>query len=321
MLATNTSSLSVAAMAAGLEHPERVVGFHFFNPVAVLPLLEVVRGAATDDETVATALAVAKALKKNAVLVADATGFVVNRLLLRLMGEVIRGRRRGHAGRGGRRRAAPARAADVAVRAAAAGRSGRRPARGGDACTPAFGDRFPVSANLQALVAAGRPASTTGRPDGKPYVSDETPALLTVGDQPSTAEQVRERALTRWPRRAGLMLAEGVVAAPMDIDLCLILGAGWPFHLGGITPVPGPQGIVRAGPRPPVPAAGRRLGRLRLTSQPAIHNRPALVLTNARRVSGPGAEARSRLRRVPRAAGRAVSLRDQRSMQPRPTGS
>ena len=57
MLATNTSSLSVTAMAADLEHPERVVGFHFFNPVAVLPLLEVVRGEQTDDDTLATAFA------------------------------------------------------------------------------------------------------------------------------------------------------------------------------------------------------------------------------------------------------------------------
>ena len=60
VLATNTSSLSVTAMAAGLAHPERVVGFHFFNPVAVLPLVEVVRGAATDDAALATALAVGR---------------------------------------------------------------------------------------------------------------------------------------------------------------------------------------------------------------------------------------------------------------------
>jgi hypothetical protein len=53
---------------------------------------------------------------------------------------------------------------------------------------------------------------------------------------PATAEQVRERALTALAQEVGLMLKEGVVAAPMDIDLCLILGAGWPFHLGGITP-------------------------------------------------------------------------------------
>ncbi len=53
------------------------------------------------------------------------------------------------------------------------------------------------------------------------------------------------------------MLAEGVVEAPMDIDLCLILGGGWPFHLGGITPVPGPHRRLRAGARPSAAAAGR----------------------------------------------------------------
>ncbi len=65
VLATNTSSLSVTAMAADLEHPSRVVGFHFFNPVAVLPLLEIVRGAQTDDATLATAFAVGRQLKKS----------------------------------------------------------------------------------------------------------------------------------------------------------------------------------------------------------------------------------------------------------------
>ena len=89
VLATNTSSLSVAQMAADLDHPERVVGFHFFNPVAVMPLVEIVRGPSTDQETLATSFAMAKTLKKNAVLVKDATGFVVNRLLLRLLAEIF----------------------------------------------------------------------------------------------------------------------------------------------------------------------------------------------------------------------------------------
>ena len=61
VLATNTSSLSITEMAADLEHPERVVGFHFFNPVAVMPLLEIVRGEQTDDATLATAFATGKA--------------------------------------------------------------------------------------------------------------------------------------------------------------------------------------------------------------------------------------------------------------------
>jgi 3-hydroxyacyl-CoA dehydrogenase len=89
VLATNTSSLSVTEMAAGLAHPERVVGFHFFNPVAVLPLLEIIRGEQTDDATLATAFATGKALKKSCVLVRDAPAFVVNRILLRLVVEIL----------------------------------------------------------------------------------------------------------------------------------------------------------------------------------------------------------------------------------------
>ncbi len=80
---TNTSALSVAAMAEGLEHPERVVGLHFFNPVAVLPLVEVVRTPATDDVTLATAWDVTRKLGKRGVLVKDAPAFVVNRMLTR----------------------------------------------------------------------------------------------------------------------------------------------------------------------------------------------------------------------------------------------
>jgi 3-hydroxyacyl-CoA dehydrogenase len=107
----------------------------------------------------------------------------------------------------------------------------------------AFGYRFPVSPNLRALVASERPGIYDWTPDGEPYVSDETAKLFTVGNQPSTAEQVRERVLNALAEEIGLMLADGVVAAPMDIDLCLILGAGWPFHLGGITPYLDREGI------------------------------------------------------------------------------
>ena len=90
VLATNTSSLSITEMAADLEHPERVVGFHFFNPVAVMPLLEIVAGEKTDDATLATAFATGKALKKTSILVRDSPSFIVNRLLGRFMSEVGR---------------------------------------------------------------------------------------------------------------------------------------------------------------------------------------------------------------------------------------
>jgi 3-hydroxyacyl-CoA dehydrogenase/enoyl-CoA hydratase/carnithine racemase len=242
VLATNTSSLSVAQMAADLDHPERVVGFHFFNPVAVLPLLEVVRAPATDDETLATAFQVAKTLKKNAVLVKDSAGFVVNRLLLRLMAEIFAAVDEGTS----------VAVADAALRPLGLPMSpyvllqlvGSAVALHVlESLQAAFGERFPVSRNLRALVAAERLGIYEWTPEGEPYVSEETAQLLSVGNQPSTAEQVRERVLNALAEEIGLMLAEGVVAAPMDIDLCLILGAGWPFHLGGVTPYLDREGV------------------------------------------------------------------------------
>jgi 3-hydroxyacyl-CoA dehydrogenase len=225
----------VTAMAADLEHPERVVGFHFFNPVAVLPLLEVVRAERTDDASTATALRVAKDLKKNAVLVQDAPAFVVNRLLTRLTSVLFQAIDEG----------TPVVDADRALKPLGMPMSPMTilqlvgPAVAlhvGESLHAAFGDRFPVSENLRALVAAKKPGVYDWTPEGKPYVADETAALFTVGDRPSTRDQVRERALDALAEEIGLMLAEGVVAAPMDVDLCMILGAGWPFHLGGITP-------------------------------------------------------------------------------------
>jgi 3-hydroxyacyl-CoA dehydrogenase/enoyl-CoA hydratase/carnithine racemase len=241
-LATNTSSLSVAQMAADLDHPERVVGFHFFNPVAVLPLLEIVRAPATDEETLATAFQVAKTLRKNAVLVKDSAGFVVNRLLLRLMAEIFAAVDEG----------TPVPVADAALRPLGlpmppyvlvqlVGPAVALHVL--ESLHAAFGERFPVSPNLQTLVDAQRPGIYDWTPEGEPYVSDQTAQLLVVGGQPSTAEQVLERVLNALAEEIGLMLAERVVAAPMDIDLCLILGAGWPFHLGGITPYLDREGV------------------------------------------------------------------------------
>ena len=114
ILATNTSSLSITEMAAELEHPERVVGFHFFNPVAVLPLLEIVRGERTDDATLATAFAVGKELKKSAVLVEGRPGVRRQPAADPLHRRGPRRRRRGHADRGRRPGARAARPADVA---------------------------------------------------------------------------------------------------------------------------------------------------------------------------------------------------------------
>jgi 3-hydroxyacyl-CoA dehydrogenase/enoyl-CoA hydratase/carnithine racemase len=231
VLATNTSSLSVTAMAANLAHPERVVGFHFFNPVAVLPLVEVVRGALTDDAAVATALEAGKTLKKNCVIVADQPAFVVNRLLTRFLGEIIGAVDEGTGFEVAEHAADPLGlpmspflllqlvGPKIAVHVA-------------ETLAAAFPGRFAVSDKLRAVADSG--LASVYRPDFS--VDPEVIALLAGGDRPSTAPEVLARALEGLAQEIRIMLDEGVVAAPEDIDLCMILGAGWPFHLGGITP-------------------------------------------------------------------------------------
>jgi 3-hydroxyacyl-CoA dehydrogenase/enoyl-CoA hydratase/carnithine racemase len=235
VLATNTSSLSITEMAAKLAHPERVVGFHFFNPVAVLPLLEIVRGDQTDDATLATAFAVSKQLKKSSVLVKDAPAFVVNRLLTRFLGEVIRAVDEG----------TPFEVADKALDPLGLPMSPLillqlvGPAVAlhvAETMHQAFPDRFGVSENMKRFVAAGKTAVYTWDATGKPQVDPEVAALWQPGSSPLTAQELRDRAEEALAQEIRIMLDEGVVAEAQDIDLCLILGAGWPFWLGGITP-------------------------------------------------------------------------------------
>ncbi|MEC3997693.1 3-hydroxyacyl-CoA dehydrogenase NAD-binding domain-containing protein [Actinacidiphila sp. DG2A-62] len=241
ILATNTSSLSVSEMAQKLEHPERVVGFHFFNPVAVLPLLEIVRADATDDASLATAFAVAKKLKKTAVLVKDAPAFVVNRILTRFMGEIQNVIDEG----------TPVAVAEKAVEPLGLPMSPLvllelvGPAIGlhvSETLHRAFPDRFTVSENLAAVVKAGKRGFYV-YDSGTPELDPEVAALLKQGDTVLTEQQVRERVLDAVAQEIGLMLAEGVVAEAQDVDLCLITGAGWPFHLGGITPYLDREGV------------------------------------------------------------------------------
>ncbi|MFE9661299.1 3-hydroxyacyl-CoA dehydrogenase NAD-binding domain-containing protein [Streptomyces sp. NPDC005955] len=241
ILATNTSSLSVSEMASELKHPERVVGFHFFNPVAVLPLLEIVRGERTDDAALATAFAVAKQLKKTAVLVKDAPAFVVNRILTRFMGEVQNVIDEG----------TPVEVAERGVEPLGLPMSPLvllelvGPAIGlhvSETLHEAFPDRFRVSPNLAAVVRAGKRGFYV-HDSGRPELDPEVAALLVQGDRVLDEEQVRARVLDAVAQEIGLMLDEGVVAGAQDIDLCLITGAGWPFHLGGITPYLDREGV------------------------------------------------------------------------------
>jgi 3-hydroxyacyl-CoA dehydrogenase/enoyl-CoA hydratase/carnithine racemase len=224
VLATNTSSLSVSAMSEHLQHPERVVGFHFFNPVAAMPLLEIARAEHTDDETLATAFAVGKALKKTCVLVKDAPAFVVNRLLIRSMGEIFKALDDG----------TPAEVVDHAMddlgmpmsQFALLSLVGPGVAlHVSESMHEVFPDRFYVSENIRRIVEAGR---TT--------IDEEALALLVQGDVALTAEQLRDRVADALADEIRRMLDDGVVAEVQDIDLCMIMGAAWPMWLGGLSP-------------------------------------------------------------------------------------
>jgi 3-hydroxyacyl-CoA dehydrogenase/enoyl-CoA hydratase/carnithine racemase len=208
VLATNTSSLSVTEMDAD-------VGIHFFNPVAVLPLVELVRTPNTDDVTLATAWAVAEQLRKRPVLVRDAPAFVVNRVLTRLMAVVLDAVEHGNT----------ADEADEAILRLGLPMApsvllqmvGPRVANHVlETLHEAYPDRFPI---LQTLA---------NYADGKDEI-----ALREL--EPKTQDEILEAALEAIADEIRHLLEEGVVAEAKDVDTALLLGAGWPFWLGGIT--------------------------------------------------------------------------------------
>ena len=214
VLATNTSSLSITEMAADLQHPERVVGFHFFNPVAVMPLLEIVQGERTDDATLATAFGTGKALKK--------TTFMSE--VSRILDEgtpidVVDGAFAGVA-------PMPPFTLIALVGPAIA-------LHNTETLAAAFPERFYVSPALERVVAARKGAYFA--PDGS--LDPEVEALLEKPADPKVLakDEVRRTVLTGLAQEARLMLDEGVVAAAEDLDLAMITGAGFAFWNGGLT--------------------------------------------------------------------------------------
>ncbi|MDL5350246.1 3-hydroxyacyl-CoA dehydrogenase NAD-binding domain-containing protein [Microbacterium sp. zg-YB36] len=236
ILATNTSSLSVEEIGAKLAHPERLVGFHFFNPVAAMPLIEIVKTPHTADAALATAFVVARGLGKNAVLTADAPGFVVNRLLAKVMGEAARAVYEG----------TPLLTVEKAF-----GPLGlpmtpfqlidlvgwKVAAHVQDTMTAAFPDRFYANENFHALAQldAVVEKDKSGRVSGWTKQAEKV-LKGAVGSSPASAEEILRRVQDGLAQEIRIMLDEGVVPEVEDIDLCLILGAGWPFIDGGASP-------------------------------------------------------------------------------------
>jgi 3-hydroxyacyl-CoA dehydrogenase/enoyl-CoA hydratase/3-hydroxybutyryl-CoA epimerase len=245
-LATNTSSLSVDAIASALQAPERFIGLHFFNPAERMPLVEVVRGSRTSAGTVATALAFARKLGKTPVLVGDAPGFVVNRLLMPYLSEAVQ-----VVARGGDVEAVDRTMVrfglpigplalldqiglDVAAKVAAV-------------LAAAFGERLPSPAGLQALAAAGLLGAKGGagfyvRRGRKRQVnaraveilrSSRGPGEMGAGGDVPDGERLAGRLLHPVINEAARLLEEGVAGSPEIVDLAMVFGTGFPPFRGG----------------------------------------------------------------------------------------
>lgn len=253
MLATNTSSLSVTAMARGLPHPERVVGLHFFNPPEKMPLVEVIRGAETDAATVATACRLAVRLGKFPVVVADSPGFLVNRCLAPYLDEAARLLLEGTSPE----------AVDAALLDFGMPMGPCRlldeigydvAAKVGAVMHAAFPQRMVPCELTGALAAAKVLGQKSG---GGLYGPDGT------GDGPGRAVLARLRGARGAPgREAGRTeilhrlvyplvgeafrcLDEGVVTDEADLDLGLVMGIGFPPFRGGVARFAAREGLPR----------------------------------------------------------------------------
>ncbi|MFC4223690.1 3-hydroxyacyl-CoA dehydrogenase NAD-binding domain-containing protein [Lysinibacter cavernae] len=245
ILATNTSSLSVEQIGAKLKHPERLVGFHFFNPVAVMPLIEVVNTPQTNEESLSTAMVIAKKLRKTAVITRDTPGFVVNRVLAKLLGEAM------HAIDNG----TPFEVVDHALDSFGLPMTPfellelvglKVGAHVLDTHHAAFPDRFYRSENLHKLAEYGKILERDGK--GKIKGIDKGALKIVAkggvtewnsplaGNTALTGDEILTRVQDGLADEIHRMLEDDVVHAAEDIDLCMIMGAGWPFQMGGATP-------------------------------------------------------------------------------------
>ena len=216
ILATNTSALSVGQTGADL-------GLHFFNPVAVMPLVELVRTDETDDVKLATAWRLTKDLRKRAVLVGDAPGFVVNRVLTRMTSVLMDALEHGNT----------VEETDEAM------------LRLGLPMAPSVllqmvGPR--VANHVLVTLHDAYPGRFALSPTLAGYAAGDD-AIVVVEERRRSVEEITRVVLEAVGDEIGHLLDEGIVADPADVDACLILGAGWPFFLGGITPYLRDEGI------------------------------------------------------------------------------
>ena len=239
VLATNTSSLSVKAMGKSLRRPGRLVGMHFFNPAARMPLVEVIRTDDTDPDALDTVLALTRRIKKTPVLVRDAPGFLVNRVLMPYLSEATGLVERGSGieiidrelKRFGMPMGPLALLDEIGLDVA------RKVAH---VLEEAFGSRIGSTALLDRLVAAGALGKKSGlgfyryekgRRDG---INPSLRGLSPKGATPVPPEEIKNRLIDAMVNEAALALDERVVDRPEDVDLAMVMGTGFPPFRGGL---------------------------------------------------------------------------------------
>jgi 3-hydroxyacyl-CoA dehydrogenase/enoyl-CoA hydratase/3-hydroxybutyryl-CoA epimerase/3-hydroxyacyl-CoA dehydrogenase/enoyl-CoA hydratase/3-hydroxybutyryl-CoA epimerase/enoyl-CoA isomerase len=254
ILASNTSTISITRMAESAPHPERFVGMHFFYPVDRMELVEVIRGAKTSDLTVATIAALAKAIRKTAIVVRDCPGFLVNRVLFPYMNEALLLLQEG---------------ASMDAIDKAATRFGMpmgpialqdlvgldTSAYAGKILAQAYPDRAVTTPILFDLVKAGRLGKKSGagfrKYTGKGSKPEADPALTPLlakhrsGDRVPNGEELTDRLFLPMLLEATRVLEEGIVREPADVDMGLILGIGFPPFKGGILRWADSQGAAK----------------------------------------------------------------------------
>lgn len=244
ILASNTSTIPITKLAEQLERPEQFCGIHFFNPVRKMKLVEVIRGAKTSDETVATAVAYAKQLGKSPIVVNDGPGFLVNRLLLPYMNEALE---------------LIAEGAEIKMIETVAKKFGMPMGPitlydmvgldtafyAGRTMWEAYPDRIAASPILPALVKAGRLGQKSGlgffsyqnkrrRPEPDPALAKFVDPYKRAETRSFTPDEIHDRLFLPMLLEATRVLEEGIVRDVRDVDLGLIFGLGFPPFKGGL---------------------------------------------------------------------------------------
>jgi 3-hydroxyacyl-CoA dehydrogenase/enoyl-CoA hydratase/3-hydroxybutyryl-CoA epimerase len=239
VLASNTSSLSITAMGEVLKRPENFVGFHFFNPVHRMPLVEIIRGGKTSDQTVASAVAFAKLLGKTPIVCRDKEGFVVNRILLPYLNEAAHLLSEGHS-----MESVDQAMLDfgmpmgpVTLSDEVGNDVGYKVAK---ILEHAFGERMQVDALIQKIYDKKLFGKKSGKGfyihprKGKRYPNPEIKTLLPQGVNKTDAADILDRMVLLMVNEAALILEEGIAATAADIDIGMIFGTGFPPFKGGL---------------------------------------------------------------------------------------